>query len=150
MNRKALLTAGLIILLGATIYGSGYVAGKKHSERNWMLKFEQQQKSYAEAEIIRQLSYNASLQAALKLQQMQQARADKVTLELATAQNKLKTVTNKLQKEVIYVTQKDKSSGDTCPAFNVDGLRLYTKALGYPSGTSDRDTTPETASATAD
>ncbi len=150
MNKRALLTAGLIALLVATIYGSGYVVGKKHTERNWMLKFERQQKSYAEAEIIRQLAYNASLQTAIKLQQAQQTRADKVALELATAQHNLKNVTNKLQKEVIYVTQKDKSSGDTCPAFSIDGLRLYTKALGYPSGSGDRDTTPETASAITD
>ncbi len=124
MNSPYVLIAGFIFAGG--MLSGFYTAKTKYQKEIADINF-----SYAQAEVSRITAYNVSLQTALTKQRIQQERADSIGFELLNARNDLKLVTNKLQKEVIYVAEKDKNAGDTCPAFSPDGLRLYTEALGY-------------------
>lgn len=74
-------------------------------------------------------AHNAVLSKVFNESLKDRERADKAEFSLLQAQQDLSTKTKQTQKKVIEYVEKDNSH---CPAFDSDGLRLYTEALGYP------------------
>lgn len=125
--KPALLLLLLLALL-AWAYRSGY------SKRDWMAKTEMagvvqrhQQAQFAAAE-----TYSRHLAQVQKQAQQWQSQADKVTLDLATANQQARHAAAVNQKGIDYALAQDKTVlGECIDGFGADGLRQYTHSLGY-------------------
>ncbi|WP_434777672.1 hypothetical protein [Neisseria sp. Ec49-e6-T10] len=130
---KSRLIEWLPVVLVLAGYVAIYFVGADHARNEYKAKIAELHRQHAEQQTQQALIYADQVSAAQKKMQAYEEKANQAAMDLALAQNQLKQKTNTLQKEVIYVTQKDKSSGDTCDAFSPDGLQLYKSAFGYPA-----------------